>query len=243
MTAADLISSALRLIGVLAAGEQLPAEDSADALMVLQQMIDGWNADGLTIFTTGSNDFPFTLGKQTYTLGSGGDFDMPRPAKITGMSAILLSDPSNPIEEPISMFTVDEWQTQVPVKKVNGNFPLICYDSGDFPLRKLNFWPIPTQTPTSARIYSWQPLSAPANFATVISFPPGYAEAFRYNLAVRLSAEYGQTQVSPTVATIAVESLGRLKTMNAPELDLRSDLCLGPDGYNWSADMFGNPYQ
>ncbi|MGH2505884.1 MAG: hypothetical protein ACRDHZ_00455, partial [Ktedonobacteraceae bacterium] len=198
MTAQDLLSSALRLIGVLSAGEQMAQDDAADALMVLQQMIDGWNADRLAIFTTRSDDFPFVLGKQVYTLGTSGDFNIPRPARIDAMSAILLSDPSNPVEVPMSMYTVDEWQLQVPVKIVTGSFPLICYDDGGFPLRTLNFWPIPTDQPSSARIYSWQALDSPAAYDTPIAFPPGYAEAFRFNLAVRLSAEYGQPQVSPT---------------------------------------------
>ena len=59
--------------------------------MALNQMIDAWNADRLAIFTVSSNDFPFILGQQSYTLGSGGDFDMIRPARITGISAILLT--------------------------------------------------------------------------------------------------------------------------------------------------------
>jgi hypothetical protein len=218
-------------------------EDSADALMVFQQMIDGWNADRLAVFTTSITDFPFVLGKQSYTLGVGGDFNMVRPARIDAMSAILLANPDNPVEIPMSIFTASEWQTQIPVKIVTGTFPLICYPDGNFPLNTLNFWPIPQTEPVSARIYSWQPLSAPATYATTIAFPPGYAEAFRYGLAVRLSAEYGQAQVSPTVAAIAVDSLARLKSMNAPVLDLRSDLVLDPDSYNWSAVMFGNPYQ
>jgi hypothetical protein len=216
-------------------------EDSADALMVFQQMIDGWNTDRLAIFTTSSNDFPYVGGKQVYTLGTGGDFNIPRPAKIDAMSTILLSNPDNPIEVPITMYTVEEWQTQIPVKIVNGSFPVICYDTGDFPLRKLNFWPIPQQQPCSVRIYSWQALSAPATYATVIAFPPGYLEAFRYNLATRLAPEYGKP-VPPDVRLTATESLARLKTMNAPELDLRSDLVTGT-GASWSAVLFGNPYQ
>jgi hypothetical protein len=102
----------------------------------------------------------------------------------------------------------------------------------------MNFWPIPTQQPTSFRLYSWQALSAPTTYATPIAFPPGYLEAFRYNLAIRLSAEYGK-EPSPAVAAIATASLARLKTMNAPELDLRSDLVPYPGGYNYRADMFG----
>jgi hypothetical protein len=238
MTALDLISSALRLIGVLASGEQASPEENADSLMVLQQMIDAWNADRLAIFTTRIDDFPYIQGKQVYTLGAGGDFDMPRPAQIDSMSTILLADPSNPVEVSISMFTVQEWQTQVPVKIVEGSFPLVCYDSGDFPLRKLNFWPIPQTEPSSARIYSWQALSAPATFATMISFPPGYAEAFRYNLAVRLAAEYAAT-LAPIVQQIAIQSLARVKSMNVPELTLRSDLLPVDGEYNYRADMFG----
>lgn len=243
MTAIDLISSALRLVGVLAAGEQVVSDDAATGLMVLQQMIDSWNADRLTIFTTSSTDFPFVFGKQVYTLGAGGDFDMPRPPSIDSMSTILLSDPTNPIEIPIAMYTVQQWQEQLPVKQVNGTFPLLCYDTGDFPLRKLNFWPIPADQPSLCRIYSWQLLSAPAAYNTVISFPPGYAEAFRYNLAIRLQAEFAPSKpLSPTVAQIASESLGRLKTMNAPLLQLRSDLLVEPTNYNWKADMFGIPW-
>lgn len=238
MTARDLLSSSLRLIGVLSAGEQVANEDATDALLVLQQMIDAWNADRLAIFTTSTNDFPLILGQQVYTLGTGGDFDMTRPARISGMSSILLDNPDNPVEIPIDMYSVQDWQQEVPVKIVNSSFPQICYDDGAFPLRKLNFWPIPTSQ-NSIRIYSWQPLAEPATFDTVITLPPGYAEAFRYNLAVRLSAEYGQPQISPTVAEIATTSLARLKTMNAPDLSLRSDLLASVDGYNYKADMFG----
>jgi hypothetical protein len=102
----------------------------------------------------------------------------------------------------------------------------------------LNFWPIPTQQVTSCRIYSWQPLAAPSTYGTAIAFPPAYAEAFRYNLAVRLAAEYGKEPPAAVVA-IASESLGRVKAMNAPEMDVRSDLVPVAGGYNYRADLFG----
>lgn len=237
MTALDLISSALRLCGILASGEQPDISSSNDALTVLDQMIDGWNTDRLAIFTTSSQDFPFVLGQQSYTLGSGANFDMARPARIDSMSVILLTNPANPVEVPIDMYSVDDWQNKIPVKNVSGSIPLVCYDDGGFPNRTLNFWPIPNQA-NSVRIYSWQPLAQPAALNTVISFPPGYAEAFRYNLAVRLSAEFG-SPLRPDVQAIAVESLGRLKTLNAPDLSMQSDIVASPAGYNYRADLFG----
>jgi hypothetical protein len=154
------------------------------------------------------------------------------------MSTILLNNPANPVEVPMAMYSVEDWQTQVPVKVVNGSIPLICYDDGGFPLRTLNFWPIPNEQPNAVRIYSWQALTQPATLDSAIAFPPGYAEAFRYNLAVRLSAEFAST-LSPTVATIAIGSLARIKTMNAPDLSLRSDLVPDPAGWNYKADLFG----
>jgi hypothetical protein len=237
-TALDLIKSSMRLIGALASGEEPQGSEAADALVVFQQMVDSWNTDRLAIFTTRSDDFPYVLSKQTYTLGTGGDFNIPRPAQIDSMSSILLQNPSNPIEYPIPMYSVSDWQNKVPVKSVNGSFPLLCYDDGGFPLRTLNFWPIPTQPSNKVRIYSWQGLTAPAILTTVIAFPPGYAEAFRYNLAVRLSAEFG-APLPPAVPAIATDSLARLKTINAPDLSLQSDLVPSPAGYNYKADLFG----
>lgn len=237
----DIITSALRLVGVLASDEEPSIGDANQGLSVLNDMIDSWNAQRLAIFTTESNDFPFVLGQQSYTLGTGGNFNIPRPARIEAMSAILLNNPANPIEVPITMVSTEFWQTQIPVKVVDSSFPLICYDGGEFPLRVLNFWPIPTTEPNSVRIYSWQALTAPPKLDSVVAFPPGYAEAFRYNLAVRMGAEFA-APASSVVVTLALQSLATVKTMNAPDLELRSDLAPNPAGWNYKADMFGIPF-
>ncbi len=241
MTALDLITSGLKLVAVLANGEEPSIDDANQSLLVLNDMIDGWNAERNAIYTTRSDDFPYVSGQQSYTLGTGGDFNIPRPARIDGMSSILLYNPDNPVEVPMSMFTVDEWQNQVPVKSVKGTFPLICYDDGGFPLRTLNMWPIPQDQPNSCRIYSWQALPAQA-LNSQVTFPPGYSEAMRYNLAIRLAAEFGVPEASyssATVAAIAIKSLARIKAMNAPELDLRSDLVPDPSGWDYKSDLFG----
>lgn len=237
-TALDFITSSLRLVGVLADGEQPDATNANTGLMVFNGMIDAWNAERNAIFTTRSDDFPYVLNQQSYTLGAGGEFNIPRPARIDGVSTILLNpDPANPVEVPLVMYTVDDWQNDVPVKSVDGSFPLIVYDDGGFPLRTLNFWPIPTQTQNLVRIYSWQALAA-QTLTSQVSFPPGYDEAFRYNLAVRMGAEFN-APASSTVAALALAGLGRIKSMNAPELSLQSDILPAPSGYNYRADLFG----
>ena len=51
-TAGDQINRALRLLGVLAEGETPSASESQDALMALNQMIDSWNTERLSVFST-----------------------------------------------------------------------------------------------------------------------------------------------------------------------------------------------
>ncbi len=241
IVALDLIKSSLRLFGAYSPGETLDVGEANDALTVLDQMIDSWNTDRLAIFTTRIDDFPFVLNQQSYTLGTGGDFNIPRPASIDAMSAILLNNPANPVEVPLAMYSVQNWQTDVPVKVVDGTFPQLVYDDGGFPLRTLQFWPIPSTQPNSCRIYSWQALTQPAALNTTISFPPGYQEAFRFNLAVRLAPDYGR-EASASVQAIAVKSLARLKSINAPDMGMRSDLSGDPSGWNYKASEFSLPW-
>lgn len=237
MKALDLISSAARLAGILASGEQLQGNEPQDCLVILQQMTDGWQADGLKIFTENINTFPFVLGTQTYTLGTGGSFNMPRPAKIHRMGVQILSNPIQPSEVPITLLDVDGW-ANVRVKNISGSYPLFCYADYAFPTMNLNFWVIPGLA-CNCVIYSWQPLSTwPDLSVTDVTFPPQYLEAFRYNLAIKLAPEFDEP-IKPDVAAIARESLAMLKEINLPAPVLRCDPGLSGTGYSvydWRSD-------
>jgi len=54
-----VVSSALRLIGVIASGETIDISTANDSLTAFNQMLDSWNSDRLAIFTTGFQDFPW----------------------------------------------------------------------------------------------------------------------------------------------------------------------------------------
>jgi hypothetical protein len=64
-SAADQINRALRLLGVLAEGETPSASVSQDALMALNQMIDSWNTERLSIFSTQDQVLPGLLDLST----------------------------------------------------------------------------------------------------------------------------------------------------------------------------------
>jgi hypothetical protein len=235
----DLLQSAARLAGILASGENLVGNEPADCLMILQQMMDEWQADGLKIFTDNINIFPFVLGTQTYTLGTGGNFNIQRPTKITRMGCQILSNPTQPSEVPIALLDTDGW-ANVRVKNISGSYPLFCYDDGAFPLRNLNFWVIPGLA-CNLVLYSWQPLSTWPDLAvTDVTFPPAYLQAIRYNLAVYLAPEFG-VQIAPEIMLKAAESLSALKDINLPAPILKCDPGLSGTGasvYDWRSDTF-----
>ena len=243
MNAGALINSALRMINVLASGEQPSAAEQTDALTILQQMIDEWQAERLTIFTIqrtgqqgGPQTFPLVSGQQTYTLGPGGNFNIPRPARIERMSLEWLSNPAQPLELPLEMVNEQRWQT-VPVKAITSTLPTVVYDDQAFPLRNLSFWCIPTVV-SNVIIYYWQPLNTFTDLVTDVQFPPGYFKALRYNLAVDLAPEFGRP-LPPEVAMQAMASKAVIESMNLPAFEMRVDpAVIDPKlrSYNWISD-------
>ena len=83
-TAGQQIERALRLLGVLAEGETPSAATSQDALMALNQMIDSWNTERLSVFSTQDQIFTWPASFISRTLGPTGDF--------VGLRPVLLDD-------------------------------------------------------------------------------------------------------------------------------------------------------
>ena len=211
MSGHDAIKSALRMIRVLSAGDVPTAADAADSLGYLNQMMDAWDADQLSVPNNRIEDFPLVIGQDTYTLGPGGDFNTFRPGRIDRASIVLINVPSNPNEQPLEIVTEAEWQ-DVTLKITPGSYPLIMFDDGASPQRNLSFWPVPLVV-NNLRLYSWQANTKFPDLTTVFTFPPGYAEAIRYNLALRLADEFGG-QLGQTIAQGAAMSLATIRTSN-----------------------------
>ena len=237
MNAQQITSAALRVIGSLASGETPTNAEAQDALSILNMQMDSWNAERLAIFTVASQAFTFTPNQQAYTVGAGANFNIPRPPRIEKISTILLTNPAQPLELPLQMLTFEQWQ-QVPVKAVPSTIPTMVYDDGGFPYRTLSFWPIPTQA-NQAVLYFWTALTQFADLVTDYTFPPGYFEAIKYQLAMRLYPEFGRP-VDPAIERIAIEALERIKSFNVPILPLGVDPALQSRGgfYDYRSDTY-----
>jgi len=242
-SALDIINDALTEIQVLEAGEVLSAADSQLGFTRLNTMIDSFQAERLMIFNVQRiNLGSLTIGQQAYTLGSGGDFDIPRPARIERYGIISLNNPGQPLELPLntdgSNMTVDQW-AQIPVKNIQSSLPLYVWDDDGFPLRTLSYWNIPNAN-VEATIYPWVALQQFADLTTDYTFPPAYAECIMYQLALRLANPFGGN-IPPALPGMAVEAKARVKSINVPILEMNIDPSLTSKSgyYNWISDQFG----
>jgi hypothetical protein len=243
-TANEIIARSLRLINVLGSGEQPTGPEAQDALVTLNQMLDSWSTQRMEIFTVQRlGPFPLISGQQAYTVGPGGDINIPRPPYIQRYGILDIDNPAQPLELPLEPLTAEEW-AGIPVKNIQSALPLKVFDDRGFPYRTLYFWCVPN-VQVQFVIYAWIALTAFPDLNTDIEFPPGYAKAIAFNLAVDLAPEYG-SEPSQVVLSQAASSLAAIQSINPQDLVLRCDPAVTSplQGiYNWITDNYGRSYR
>jgi hypothetical protein len=211
-TAGDQINGALRLIGQLAEGETPSAATSQDALTAMNQMIDSWSTERLAVFSTQDQVFMWPPGAISRTLGPTGDFVGNRPILLD--DSTYFRDPANNISFGIKIINQQQYNG-IAVKTVTSTYPQVIWINMNYPDIEMYIYPVPTKV-LEWHFVSVSELTQPATLATVLSFPPGYLRAFRYNLACEIAAEFG-VEPSPQVSRIAMTSKRNLKRINNPD--------------------------
>jgi len=211
-TAGDQINGALRLLGVLAEGETPSAETSQDALSALNQMIDSWNTERLTVFSTIDQVESWPPGQRYRTFGPTGDIVGDRPILVD--DSTYFRDPASGISYGLKLINQQQYNG-IAVKTVTSTYPQVLWVNMTYPNIEMYVYPVPTKV-LEFHIVSVQPLSQPATLATELTFPPGYLRCFRYNLACEMAPEFG-VEPSPQVQRIAMASKRTLKRINNPD--------------------------
>lgn len=212
VTAGDVINGTLRLLGVLAEGEVPSAETSQDALAAMQQMIESWNTERLSVFSTQDQVFTWPAGQLNRTLGPSGDFVGNRPVLLD--DATYFRDPSTNVSYGIKFINQQQYDG-IAVKTVTSTYPQVIFVNNTFPDIDMYVYPKPTRD-LEWHFISVEELTQPATLATQLHFPPGYLRAFRYNLACEFAPEFG-VEPSPQVSRIAMTSKRNLKRINNPD--------------------------
>ena len=226
LTAQQIIDQALKLIGVLGVGTTLTDQEYTDSLLTLNLMIDRWNLTDLLVYSTNPHTFPFTPGKQKYTLGVGGDFNMIRPSKIDHISVLINTNPDLPIEVPLDAnFDLEGWQNIV-VKNITNLFPLYCYNNTGYPFMELNFWPIPQAATSSVVLYTWDLMPYIANLTDNVDLPTGYIDAIIYNLAIRLAQMFDRVPSADLIKE-AANAKSDINDINSGSIALKLDPAFG----------------
>ena len=235
MTARELITRSLRLIGVLASGETMMADEGSDGLTTLNYLIQSWSSQGLTMHALTRVTEPIVASQTYYTLGSGGNIDRTWVRRIERAS-ILFSSTTPDTETPIACFSEQEW-ANIAAKDMTATVPQGIYYDATYPLGKVYPWPVATDTTVSLVLYIPEPITTLAALTTALSVPPGYEAALTYNLAVWLAPEY-EKQVDPVVMKIASDTLADIKRQNKRPSVLSVDPALrwGGASYNIKTD-------
>ena len=211
-TAGDQINRELRLLGVLAEGETPSASVSQDALMALNQMIDSWNTERLSVFSTQDQIFTWPSGEISRTLGPSGNFVGNRPVLLD--DATYYRDPGTNVSFGIKFINQQQYDG-IAVKTVTSTYPQVIFVNMTYPDIEMYIYPRPTRD-LEWHFISVEELTQPATLVTDILFPPGYLRAFTYNLAMEFAPEFG-VEPSPQVQRIAMTSKRNLKRINNPD--------------------------
>ena len=211
-SAGDQINGALRLIGQLAEGETPSAATSADALTALNQMLDSWSAERLSVFSTQDQMFTWPASTKSRTIGPTGNFVGNRPVLLD--DATYFRDPSNNISFGIKIINQQQYDG-IAVKTVTSTYPQVIWVNMDMPNMDMYIYPVPTKA-LEWHFISVTELVEPATLATTLVIPPGYLRAFRFNLACEIAAEFG-VEPPATVQRIAMASKRNIKRINNPD--------------------------
>jgi len=240
-TVREMVNGAARLINIIQQNESMTGDNLNVALYSLRNMIDSWSNNRLLIYKINEYVFPLT-GAQTYTLGPGGDWDVPRPMKIQTAYARLQPNQIQQLDIAMQPLTIEQY-AGVGVKNTPSTFPFAYYDDNSYPLRNVTLFPVPTG-PADIVLWLREPLLDSTTVETVddqVDFPPGYERAFRFNLAIELAAEFGKT-CGPELIAKANNAILEIERLNSVPMYLRGDGGMSRSGrnryFNWITGNF-----
>lgn len=222
-TSLDLIKSSMRLVGIIAENETPKAQEANDALDVLNDMLESWSTEALTVWGSTVETFMTTAGKTSYTIGPTGNWVTDRPVRIGDDAYCTL----NGVDYPVLAWGQDDYDN-VTIKTQQQPIVERFLYVNDNPLGIITLYPVPSQaiaiTFDTDRILTQIP-----TLATVLIYPPGFYIAMRYTLAILLAAEYGAA-VSDSVTSVAISSKANIKRANKKKQFARFDSALISDG-------------
>lgn len=200
-----LIRAAYRKIGL----SSPTTTELDDGLEEVNNMLSIWGLDYLFPYVT-RESFTLTIGTDTYTIGSAGNFNTVRPIQI---SNVYLRDTSgsDDIDYPIDILSKEEYG-DISLKG-QSNRPTKLYYIPEYPLAKIIFNYAPDKAYTILFEFVKNFVEG-ASTATTVPLPNEYKAPIVYNLAVML-AQNKKIRLDNTVLIMAERYKDLMDTMIA----------------------------
>lgn len=218
VTAQNLLNAAAQTAGFLESGESLSAQESADALYLLNDLLESYNLQSLMIYSHVNQTFNATANTATYTIGPSQTWNATRPIGIrSGYSTI------SGIDYPL-LFIGDAEYNQISFKTLTGAWPQVAVFDAAFPNATVTLYPVPAQNMTVTLNMDVQ-LTAVPSLATTIDLPPGYSRLLRYALADEMVTNWNipASQNTANIRKIKDETMGQIKIANMQDDVLNFD--------------------
>lgn len=225
MTVGDLIKLALKAAGVLAVGQTPLFEDANDALVLLNGMLSLWNQNRWLVFHL-VDVAALSTGAMSYSVGTGGAFNVTRPDRIESGYARLRQVPNNAGALDFPLYKIDTYEEYASISlKSLPAFPGAYFYDPTMPMGTVYFYPVPNAN-FQMHIVVKDVLQRFNALTDVILLPPEYYEAIFWNFVGRLQLTY-QLPVSAGVAALAKAALNTVSIANHRVPDLRLPPGLG----------------
>lgn len=208
-TVSKLITSALRSIGVIAAGEQPTAGEMQDGLMYLQQLMASWQTESLMVKAYKRETFTL-LEQRDYTIGPGMNFDTVQPLQVI---SAYTQDPTG-LQKKVTVTTRNQYDA-IPIKDVTKNWPNYLYYD---PTGVIRFTSI-TIPGDLLVLTTLKPYPETLELHQDDVFPPEYERAVRLGLAIEMAPEYGKRITEVEVAQYR-QAINGIKRINAKDRSL-----------------------
>jgi hypothetical protein len=205
-TALELIKGAMRLIGAIATGETLTADETTDGLKALNDLLENWSVEKLSVWQRVNETFNAVAGQVTYTIGPTGTWVTTRPVRINDAYCTV-----NGEDFPVDVINQQQYN-DIAVKNQQSSIVERLLYLNTNANGTVTLWPVPQET-AAVTLSMDTLLTNITDVNTSLSYPPGYAKALRYSLAVELAAEFG-VQASPSVLQIAQDCKADIKRAN-----------------------------
>lgn len=221
-TAGDLIVLALKTANINGVGQTPSAEDANDSLSFLSMMVAQWQRKRWLVWSLTETALTST-GAASYTVGSGGNFAIPRPDKIDSAFVRLLTS-TTPLDYPLAIVAAREDYNTIALKSLS-SWPVALFYESTFPTGVLHVWPVAPAGLYELHIFTKSALPVYTALTNPLGLPPEYLEAALYCLAVRLQIAYGGTPNPLLISAMRIALDGvRLANVQIPSLNMPANL-------------------